>query len=144
MKIFKFILALFFLTIFIAACTQTKITNINSNAAASAVNSNLNVATSPTVQAADELSAARKTYTEVCARCHQENGEGGVIESDFGKLRIPNLKTEGKIKDPDSEFIEQIQEGGDGMPAFKNILSEQEIKDLVKFIRQDIQFKAKN
>ncbi len=142
MKIFKFILALFFLTVFIAACSQTHITDINSNIAATFNNSQANIAVAPTT-VPDELASARKIYTEACARCHKENGEGGTVENDFGKHKVPNLKTEGKIKDPDSEFIEQITDGGDGMPAFKGKLSEQEIKDLVKFIRQDIQGKIK-
>jgi mono/diheme cytochrome c family protein len=45
------------------------------------------------------------------------------------------------LKDSDKEFSEQIHEGGDGMPAFKDKLSAQEIADLVKFIRREFQGK---
>jgi mono/diheme cytochrome c family protein len=128
------------LTIFILACSQTQNTNTNSNIAAVVNNTTANMNATPSATP-DELASARKIYSEICVRCHKENGEGGVVDIEGGKLKVPNLKTEGKMKDPDSEFIEQIRGGGDGMPAFKDKLSEQEIKDLVKFIRKDIQGK---
>ena len=140
MKTFKISLLLLLPILFILACSQTQTTNPNSNTTVVVSNTMGNVITNPSATP-DELASARKIYSEVCVRCHKENGEGGVIETDIGKLKVPNLKTEGKMKDPDSEFIEQIEEGGDGMPAFKNKLSEQEIKDLVRFIRKDIQGK---
>lgn len=140
MKTFKIILALSLLTIFILACSQTQNTNTNSNTAAVVNNTTANMNATPSATP-DELASARKIYSEICVRCHKENGEGGVVDIEGGKLKVPNLKTEGKMKDPDSEFIEQIRGGGDGMPAFKDKLSEQEIKDLVKFIRKDIQGK---
>jgi mono/diheme cytochrome c family protein len=140
MKTFKISLLLLLPILFILACSQTQTTNPNSNTTVVVSNTMGNVITTPSATP-DELASARKIYSEVCVRCHKENGEGGVIETDIGKLKVPNLKTEGKMKDPDSEFIEQIEEGGDGMPAFKNKLSEQEIKDLVRFIRKDIQGK---
>lgn len=140
MKTFKIILVLSLLTIFILACSQTQNTNTNSNIAAVVNNTTANMNATPSATP-DELASARKIYSEICVRCHKENGEGGVVDIEGGKLKVPNLKTEGKMKDPDSEFIEQIRGGGDGMPAFKDKLSEQEIKDLVKFIRKDIQGK---
>lgn len=139
----KISLILSLLTLFIMACNQTPTTNISSNKGENVNTTESNINTAPTVTP-DELATTRKIYTEVCARCHKENGEGGTVENDFGKIKVPNLKTEGKIKDPDSEFIEQIEAGGEGMPAFKDKLSVQEIKDLVKFIRQDIQGINKN
>ena len=47
------------------------------------------------------------------------------------------------LKDDDADWLEAIQNGvpEDGMPAFKDKLSEQEIKDLVKLIRKDFQKK---
>jgi mono/diheme cytochrome c family protein len=140
MKTFKIILALSLLTIFILACSQTQNTNTNSNTAAVVNNTTANMNATPSATP-DELASARKIYSEICVRCHKETGEGGVVEIEGSKLKVPNLKTEGKMKDPDSEFIEQIEGGGDGMPAFKDKLSEQEIKDLVKLIRKDIQGK---
>lgn len=145
MKSFKIILILSVLALFILACSQTQNTNTNSNMTAAVNNTAVNntaanINAIPTATP-DELASARKIYSEICVRCHRENGEGGTVETDIGKLKVPNLKTEGKMKDPDSEFIEQIEHGGDGMPSFKDKLSEQEIKDLVKLIRKDIQGK---
>lgn len=89
----------------------------------------------------DELAAARTNYQKTCIACHGETGEGGPVTVEGKKLKVPSFKSTHATKEPDSEFIEQIHEGGDGMPAFKDKLSEQEITDLVKFIRRDFQGK---
>ena len=39
----------------------------------------------------------------------------------------------------DAEFAKQIANGGDGMPAFKDGSTSEQINDLVRFIRRDIQ-----
>jgi mono/diheme cytochrome c family protein len=89
----------------------------------------------------DELAAARTNYQKICVACHGETGEGGLVTVEGKKLKVPSFKSTHAAKEPDSEFIEQIQEGGDGMPAFKDKLSAQEIADLVKFVRKEFQGK---
>lgn len=75
-------------------------------------------------------------YTQVCASCHKGDGSGGTADFGDGKpLKVPSLLTAGKIKDSDAEFIEQINEGGDGMPAYKTKLDEAKVKSLVAYIR---------
>jgi mono/diheme cytochrome c family protein len=87
----------------------------------------------------DELAAARTNYQKTCIACHGETGEGGLVTVEGKKLKVPSFKSTHATKEPDSEFVEQIHEGGDGMPAFKDKLSEQEITDLVKFVRKEFQ-----
>lgn len=97
---------------------------------------------SPTPQPSiDEMASFRKIYKVDCMRCHMENGEGGPVDIDGTKIKVPSFKRPSVIKDPDSELIEQIAEGGDDMPSFKSKLSADEIQGLVKFIRKEFQGK---
>ncbi len=92
----------------------------------------------------DDLASARKIYSEKCAKCHKEDGSGGITELESGKIKAPNFKSERMKKGgDDDDWIETIENGAkeDGMPAFKDKLSENEIKDLVKFIRKEFQQK---
>jgi mono/diheme cytochrome c family protein len=61
-----------------------------------------------------------------CAKCHGVNGVNGD--------RAPDLQ---KVRDRmDSTMIaKQIREGGKGMPPFGDQLSDQEVSDLVAYLR---------
>ncbi|MCB0731690.1 MAG: cytochrome c, partial [Ignavibacteriae bacterium] len=73
-------------------------------------------------------SEGEKTYQEFCATCHGDKLQGGLSKSladgvwQFGSS--------------DTEIINNIKTGiaQNGMPSFKDILNEAEIKDLVSFI----------
>jgi mono/diheme cytochrome c family protein len=139
MKILKFCLILSAVAMFIFACTEDKQAVKQSNMPVETLNPTpANV--QPTA-AVDELAAAKKIYADKCVRCHKADGTGGKTEIDGLKINAPDLTADKKKKDSDSEFIEAIEKGfpDDGMPAFKGKISDQEIKDLVKLIRRDIQ-----
>ncbi len=89
----------------------------------------------------DELAQGRNLYKENCAQCHQDDGTGGKVTIDGEILDADNLTTEKMKKEPDAEYIEYITDGipDEGMPAFKDRLSNEEMKEIVKFIRQDLQ-----
>ena len=55
------------------------------------------------------------------------------------RLKVPSLRTGGAVKDSDAELGRQIANGGDGMPAFKERLSPDQISELVRFIREELQ-----
>ena len=138
MKFIKLALIFSALTLFIIACTtpspdQAAATNPSPSPAAAEVTPTA----APTP--ADELAAARATFSQVCARCHRENGEGGPFELEGEVLKVPSLREGGAVKDSDRELTKQIANGGDGMPAFKKRLSQEQIDDLVRFIRRDLQ-----
>lgn len=103
---------------------------------ANSVNNNSN-------NAGNNLMAAAETFKTVCAKCHKENGEGGEVTINGKKLKAPNFKSERMKADEDEDFIDAIANGipEEGMPAFKDRLNDQQIKDLVKYIRTDIQGK---
>lgn len=129
-----------------AACATATNTNTsigNSNRAAAVVNSG-NAAATPAASPApaDDLASARATYKAACVNCHKENGEGGVAELDEGvKLKVPSLKTEHSIGHTDQQFARKIANGDkdEGMPAFKDRLTPEQINALVRFIRSEFQ-----
>lgn len=89
----------------------------------------------------DELAEARKIYMEKCVKCHKEDGTGGKTMIDGIQIRVPNFRSEKMKKEPDSDFIKAIKNGipDEGMPSFKDELNEEQIKQLVNFIRKEFQ-----
>ncbi len=145
MKFLKLALIFAAFALFIIACTQNKIANMNvaENTAVN-VNSTANMPQATTDAPGDELASARKIYSEKCIKCHKEDGAGGVTVFDDGtRIKAPNLTTERQKTKPDSDYIETIEKGAkdDGMPAFKGKITDDEIKNLVKYIRRDFQSK---
>jgi mono/diheme cytochrome c family protein len=128
---------------FAAACNNAPATNqsagANTRAAATATPAAAATAAAP----ADEFQAARDTYAQFCIRCHRPDGSGGPFEIDGGKkLDVPSLREGHALKHTDEDFAEQIMNGGDGMPAFKNRLDPERINGLVRFIRHEFQSKT--
>jgi mono/diheme cytochrome c family protein len=88
----------------------------------------------------DPLAATRGTYVKDCQSCHGPEGRGGPVKLEDGtKLRVPSLREGHALRHPDSDFLKQIREGGDGMPAFKDKMSQQQIDEMIRFIRQEFQ-----
>lgn len=145
MKIFKTGLIFSALSFFVFACAQTTPENSNPAAAenvktnAAAVNNSTNAAdqTAPP----DESAAARKIYAESCVACHKETGEGGLVETEGKKFKVPSYKAD-KVKNAsDEKLLGYIVNGDDEMPAFKDKLTNDEMKSLVRFIRKEFQGK---
>ena len=160
MKTLKIGLISLIVALFVFACSQTRTNNpgnsVNLTNAANVANTanaaNAANTGSPAVAAEtkspsspmpDELAAARVNYSENCVKCHKEGGVGGTSEIDGKKIKAPNFTSARMIKDDGADWIESIQNGipEEGMPAYQDKFSEQEIKDLVKLIRKDFQKK---
>ena len=90
---------------------------------------------------ADPLAVSRATFQKECAGCHQADASGGPVTVEGQKLRVPTLREGHALKDSDEDFVKQITNGDDGMPAFKDKLSPEQINDLVRFIRKEFQGK---
>lgn len=89
----------------------------------------------------DDLAAGRELYTQNCAACHRDAGTGGKITID-GKGLDPDDLTSEKMKNrSDKKLFENIVEGvsDEGMPAFKEKLTESQIKETIRFIRAGLQ-----
>ncbi len=124
-----------FLSLFVFACTQSETTSNNSNSRNSA-NSKAEKTATP-----DEFAVGRKNYKEQCAVCHQDDGTGGKVTVEGKTLKVEDLTSDKMIGEPDEEYIEYMVKGipDEGMPSFKDILSDEEMKEVVKYIRSEIQ-----
>jgi mono/diheme cytochrome c family protein len=113
---------------------------------------NSGASTSPTPAAAtpsasptptvDEFAGARANYGKHCSNCHGDEAKGGIVKVENKRLKVPSLRAGHALKHSDEEYIKQITKGGDGMPPFKDKLSEAEISDLIRFIHHDFQGKT--
>ena len=94
---------------------------------------------SPQASAADEFAATRATFKEHCVTCHGDNAAGGRVRVEGREIKVPNLTGEHARKPTDERLAAKISEGDDEMPAFKDKLNQQQIQDLVRFIRKEFQ-----
>lgn len=123
--------------IFIAACGQAANSPVANNTAPKA---NQNAATTaPPANAAPsvEVASGKELYAQNCMICHKENGKGGKVTVE-GKSIDPDDITTAKMKQKaDEKFVGYINEGfpDDGMPAFKDKLTADQVKAIIKHIR---------
>ena len=139
MKLIVIFLTLVFVSFVLAACGEaSKPTNTVANKPS---NTNLTAATPLPSATIDELASGRKVYEINCANCHKADGTGGPVEIEGKKINPDNLTSDKIKKFTDEKIIGYIMNGveDEGMPAFKDKLSEGEMRDVVRFIRADIQ-----
>ncbi len=135
MNFAKFAAIILVIGSFTTACTSsdTLTTNQTQPAASPAIAA---VTTTP-----NPLAKAYLNFQKNCQDCHGEKGQGGTVEIKGKKLKVPSLRDGHALDHPDEKFVKQISEGDDEMPAFKDKLSAEEINDLVRFIRKELQGK---
>lgn len=72
-------------------------------------------------------------YKDNCARCHGDRGRG--VE-DKGISLVEGHA----LHHPEEDFIRQVTDGKDDkMPAFRDKLTEEEIRAVVRYVREEIQ-----
>ncbi len=86
----------------------------------------------------DEKSIERgKTiYLDNCAACHGENSAGMKAEETGLQMDSPDLKRR-LLTHTDGDFFWKIQNGRGDMPAFKEDLTEEQIWDVINYIRSE-------
>lgn len=80
------------------------------------------------ISSAQTLSGS-ELFKANCARCHGDDAKGD---------RGPDLTTEkkqAKWKDSDEKLVKKINNGGFGMPKFRNKLKAEEIQAIADFVR---------
>lgn len=89
----------------------------------------------------DEVATGENIYKQNCMKCHKEDGTGGDVEIRGHTLKAENLVSDKMKKEPDSVYIEYITKGvpSEGMPSFNEKLSQDEMKAVVKYIREKLQ-----
>jgi len=69
-----------------------------------------------------------KIYATNCEICHAADGQGTVAGA-------PNFKIDNNLIKPDIELFKHISSGKGMMPAFRGMLSEQDILDVISHLR---------
>lgn len=118
MKFLKIIIILNFVLLGVFACSSGKATRRE-----------FNIAESKSYEAS--------IFRQNCAICHGQEANGKEVD---GKL-IPSLRYGAAATKSEEEIYNQIKEGKLPMPSFKNQLSEKEIRQMVQFVRRDLQGK---
>lgn len=87
------------------------------------------------------LEIGQAKYKEYCTKCHKDDGTGGKVEIDGKTLKPENLTEESMVKEPDSEYLETMEKGlpEEGMPSFKDEMTADEMKAVLKYIRETLQ-----
>jgi mono/diheme cytochrome c family protein len=114
-----------------------KITVVLSFVAAAITACNQAAAPRKTFKIADSKSYEASLFRQNCAICHGAEADGREMN---GKI-IPSLRYGDAATKSEQEIYDQIANGKLPMPAFKNQLTDDEIKKMVKFIRRDLQGK---
>jgi mono/diheme cytochrome c family protein len=78
---------------------------------------------------------AASVYKAKCAICHADDGSGN---SPAGRqMKVPDLRSDEVQKESDAQLIDATTNGkGKKMPAYKGKLSDDQIKQLVVYIRE--------
>lgn len=91
----------------------------------------------PTFSIAESKSYEASLFRQNCAICHGKEANGREMD---GRV-IPTLRYGAAAQKSEQEIYDQIANGKLPMPAFRNQLTEEEIRKMVKFIRRDLQGK---
>jgi len=86
--------------------------------------------------AADPLAHGRQVYVARCVLCHGPEGKGdGPAAAALNPK--PRNHTDGAYMNSrtDEELLAVIHNGKGAMPAWKSVLSEQEMQDVLKYVR---------
>ena len=81
----------------------------------------------PPAQAADVFNG-KKIYLNYCESCHGPNGQGQITG-------VPNFTRGQTLMRSDLAIFESVRSGKNAMPAFWGVLEEQEILDVIAYIR---------
>ena len=123
----------------------------NANAPANAANSANKANTANTALAdttaptpnSDPLARGKQLYASSCANCHKEDGTGGPKVIEGKKIKAENLVSDKLKAWPDDRYFKVIDEGieDEGMPAFGDRLSDDEIRAVIQYVRVGLQKK---
>ncbi|HKE58739.1 MAG TPA: cytochrome c [Pyrinomonadaceae bacterium] len=128
-------------TFLVLACTVLALLAIACTETAAPTNSAAPTAATSAGTPVDEFAAARQNFQKNCESCHGPNYEGGLVKVEGKQIKVPSLKADHAVKHTDEQLIKMITNGEEAMPSFKDKLKPEEITDLVKFVRKQVQGK---
>lgn len=115
-----------------AACNQNATTpNVGKSNAATATPA------PPSPPPVDEAAMARELYVTNCMTCHKDSGKGGKVTIEGKTINPDDITTAKQKAKTDEKIYSYISDGfpDDGMPAFKDKLTDAEIKSIIKHVR---------
>ena len=81
-------------------------------------------------------SRSHTLFRRHCAACHGPDGGGGQV----GTLNVPSLREPHALQYTEQQIFDQISKGSSrGMPPFSYTLTDEEIRLLARFVREEIQ-----
>jgi mono/diheme cytochrome c family protein len=84
---------------------------------------------------AESKSYEASLFRQHCAICHGPEGNGRTLDNG---TNVPSLRS-GQFKAPTRAAIQtQIENGGNGMVPFRNILIDSEIRKMTEFVYRDL------
>ena len=141
-KLFVCLFAIFG-CLLIYACNNGASSNNSTNVVVTNTTSTVNTSTIRPESTAsnDDLATGRELYNKNCANCHKETGEGGPTVVDGRKMKPDNLTDAHRTKMTDDKYIETMVKGipDEGMPSYKDKMSEAEMREVVRYIRVALQ-----
>lgn len=118
-----------FTAFFVASCSQAAnntVTNKATNASTPAP--------TPVVSRAPD---GKELFALNCMICHKESGKGGKVTIEGKSLNVEDLTKEKFVKATDEKLTDYVTNGieDEGMPAFKEKMTPEEIRAVVTHVR---------
>jgi mono/diheme cytochrome c family protein len=82
----------------------------------------------PLAAGAGDIFNGRELYQQHCVRCHGPQGEGG-------ELSTPSFRQNPNLLVTDPQLLDTLRFGRQVMPGYQGILSEEEMYDLLSYVR---------
>lgn len=83
-----------------------------------------------------DLAAAKKIYADKCLKCHGETGKGDGPKADTLETKARDYTNKKEMaKFTDADLIRITKDGKKPMPGYATKLSDQEIADVIAYIR---------
>ena len=89
----------------------------------------------PTATVDSRYAAGSKVYAAKCASCHGSNGTSSIGLLTGKNTTVASLGSNAVQSKSNAELTKVIADGQGKMPAFKGKLTEEQINDLVSYIR---------
>ncbi len=120
-----------------AACSQSTRPTANSTAANTTTANTSPRPTEPTKPVEVVVKSGKDLYTINCMTCHKDSGKGGKVTVEGKTINPDDLTSANMIAKTDAKLYEYVADGivDEGMPAFKDKLSPEEMKSVVAHVR---------
>jgi mono/diheme cytochrome c family protein len=102
----------------------------------------MTVAISPAAPSSATMEAGRRIYEQRCLDCHGPEGRGDGVKAPFLSPRPGNLISAATAAKSDKDLLRIIANGRPrtAMPAWKNELTEEDQREVLRYIRSLVRF----